>query len=265
MSSLSNQQINQSYQGLIKLENSTSGITQNLQSVQDGLGNDTGVRMGLNFFESPSQLTFQPLPRSHGGIGVTDFGVGGTNTNVNKLHGHFFFAQAGETYTGLTIGIGTVAAGDDSLEFAIYTIGKGSPTSGIAPKDLLMSGMTLSTAQLSTTGFKTMTFPTPLTFPYSGVYFLGCLIQSSGTPAVRTRGVNANVLTANSTTMSNMYGFVLGQQGDYINPQGGSATSTTFILYGGTDGPFLPSYDPEVVYQSQSSFNVLSLGFILNK
>jgi hypothetical protein len=266
MSTLSNQQINQSFQGLLKLADSSTGITQTLQSVQDGLGNDTGVRMGLNFFESPTQLTYSPLGQSTCGIGINSTGAGTANTNVNKLYGHFFFAQKGETYTGLTVSVGTIAAGDDTLEFALYTVGR-SDRYGITPKDLVMSGMTLSTSDLSTTGLKTMTLPTPLIFPESGVYFLASLVQSTGTPAVRLRGVfSTTVLSVSSALLNSMYGPVLDTTSvGYFNAFQGGLTSSTFILYGGTDGPFSPSYDPETIGGQASSFNANILGFVFNK
>lgn len=266
MSTLSNQQINQSYQGLIKLADSSSGITTSLQSIQDGLGNDTGMRMGLNFFESPTQLTYSPLGSSSCGISIASTGAGTANTNVNKLYGHFFFAQKGETYTGLTVSVGTVAAGDDTCEFALYTVGR-SDQYGITPKDLVMSGMTLSTLDLSTTGLKTMTLPTPLIFPESGVYFLASLVQSTGTPVVRLRGVVSTSLPLLfSGLLNSMYGPVLDtSSAGYINPFKAGTTNTTFILYGGTDGPFLPSYDPDSIGATASSFNANILGFVFNK
>ena len=60
MSNLSNLQINQSFQGLLKLADSTTGITQSLQSVQDGLGNNTGIKLAQDFLAAPSLISFKP-------------------------------------------------------------------------------------------------------------------------------------------------------------------------------------------------------------
>ena len=48
MSTLTGQQINQTYKGLLKLDDSSTGITQNLQAIQDGLGNNTGLQIKQN-------------------------------------------------------------------------------------------------------------------------------------------------------------------------------------------------------------------------
>lgn len=263
MSSLSNLQINQSYQGLLKLADSSTGITSNLQAIQDGLGNDTGFKIATNFLDSPSQITYQPLTKGFCGIGIATTGAGTANTNVNKVNGHFFFAQAGVAYTGLTISVGTITTTNDSMDFAFYSVGH-SKQYGIAPKDLIMSGITAGAVEFASTGLKTIALPSPLTFPESGVYFLANLIQSSTTPTVRLRGANITQLSALSLAMAEMYGYVLDQgNAGYINPFMGSTTNTSYVLYGGTDGPFLASYDPATIGATGSSFNANTLGFVL--
>lgn len=47
MSNLTGQQIQNTYEGLLNLEDSTTGITSNLQAIQDGLGNNTGDRKSV--------------------------------------------------------------------------------------------------------------------------------------------------------------------------------------------------------------------------
>jgi hypothetical protein len=58
MSNLTGQQINQTYPGLLNLETSTTGITENLQAIQDGLGNNTGLRIATNQLEVPNIQSF---------------------------------------------------------------------------------------------------------------------------------------------------------------------------------------------------------------
>ena len=45
MGQLTNQYVSQSYQGLLKLADSTTGVTATLQSVQDGLGNNIPIKV----------------------------------------------------------------------------------------------------------------------------------------------------------------------------------------------------------------------------
>lgn len=42
MGTLTGQQINNTYDGLLKLSDSTTGITSTFQAIEDGLGNNTG-------------------------------------------------------------------------------------------------------------------------------------------------------------------------------------------------------------------------------
>jgi hypothetical protein len=48
MSNLTGQQINQTYDGLLNLQDSTTGITSTYQQIQDGLGNNTGLSIKQN-------------------------------------------------------------------------------------------------------------------------------------------------------------------------------------------------------------------------
>ena len=58
MSALTGNQIKDTYQGLLKLADSTTGITSSFQAVQDGLGNDTGLRIATG----PVSYTHLTLP-----------------------------------------------------------------------------------------------------------------------------------------------------------------------------------------------------------
>ena len=59
MSSLTNTQINNTYPGLLKLSNSTTGITSTTQSVEDGLGGDTGLKIKQDYIGGSSLLPFK--------------------------------------------------------------------------------------------------------------------------------------------------------------------------------------------------------------
>ena len=48
MSSLFGNNISQTYQGLIKLADSTTGVTSTTQSLQDGLGNNIPIQVSNN-------------------------------------------------------------------------------------------------------------------------------------------------------------------------------------------------------------------------
>jgi hypothetical protein len=62
-----------------------------------------------------------------------------------------------------------------------------------------------------------------------------------------------------------MYGVVPSSGGDYCNAWVGPDAITTFILYGGTDGPFATSYSPSIATTASSFVANLTLGFVLTK
>ena len=48
MGQLTNQYVSQSYQGLLKLQDSTTGVTSTLQYVQDGVGNNIPIQVSTS-------------------------------------------------------------------------------------------------------------------------------------------------------------------------------------------------------------------------
>jgi hypothetical protein len=52
MGTLSGQTIQNTYDGLLKLEDSTNPITSSPQFIQDGLGNNTNMKIGTNLSTS---------------------------------------------------------------------------------------------------------------------------------------------------------------------------------------------------------------------
>ena len=59
MGTLSGQSISDTYDGLLKLADSTTGITSTYQQIQDGLGNDTNTKISTNNNSINIQLKIQ--------------------------------------------------------------------------------------------------------------------------------------------------------------------------------------------------------------
>ena len=190
MSNLTGQAIQDTYKGLLNLENSTSGITSTLQPIQDGLGNNTGARIGTNLFTMPNVPNInQGLIPDMMGTGVVTTGAGtafGANSQ-NRLQYNIFYDTGVFSYSALTYNLSTLSSTSDVVEAFIYSL-QLVPGVGIAPKDLIMSGITLESRAPSVTGVKTTTLPSTLSFSGTGggYYVFAIYISNANvTPTVR--------------------------------------------------------------------------------
>lgn len=190
MSSLTGQQINQTYQGLLKLENSTTGITQNFQNVQDGLGNNTGVRFATNIFQAPNLLSMVPLKAQYYGNGYqTTAGSQFNSAFQGVIAANMFYDNSQFSYSAISFNVITATTSSDTFEFAIYTSQLINPN-GLYPYQPIVSGLTVNVAS---TGIKTVTFPSNISMSGygAGIYFLVFKISNAGVqPTVRFGATN---------------------------------------------------------------------------
>lgn len=187
MSTLTGQQIKDTYDGLLKLADSTNGITPNLQAVQDGLGNNTGSRIATNYFTAPNVYGCDfNLKPDFGGIGFGSGAGGGMAANTqNRVLFNFFYDAGVYDYSAVTYNLGTLTSTSDVVEMAFYTL-QSIPGYGLAPHNLIMSG--ISFVSTGTTGVKTTTLPSTLSFSgggggwYCSVFYIS---NAGFTPSVR--------------------------------------------------------------------------------
>jgi len=266
MSNLSNLQINQSFQGLLKLADSTTGITQSLQSVQDGLGNNTGIKLAQDFLAAPSLISFKPLGKATGGPGIaTGAGTANIASSQDKIFAAYFLDDGLSSYSGITFRVGTVTSTADQMNFAFYSVAQTNQY-GLAPENLIMSGITLNAADLAATGLVTKSLPSTLTFGEPSVYALLWYTTNAGnvTPTARiTAGADPNGLT---TLLGNMYGYVVSVDGTAAQSvMYGPNSESTSVYYSTTNAPFLVSYTPATIAATASSSIFASGGFLLRK
>lgn len=180
MANLSGQTIQSTYYGLLNLDVATTGITSSPQAITDGLGNNTGVKIGTNFLSSPNiaNIICNNKPDMMGqGFGVTA-NVPAANTH-NRLNYGIFYDTGIYSYSSITYNLQTLSTTSDVLNFYFYTM-QLVPGYGIAPKDLIMSGITLTTT--GSTGVKTTSLPSNLSFSGTGggFYVYAYYISNSG-------------------------------------------------------------------------------------
>ena len=239
MATLSGQTIQSSYQGLLKLQDSTTGITTNLQAIQDGLGNDTGLRIATNQLEGDGLLTFVPLKASYYGSGYvsTNAGQFGAGTQ-NVIIATPFYDNANYSYSAISFYTTTATSTSDTFEAALYTTQMINPF-GLYPHTPIISGITASTTSI---GQKTYTFPTDISFSGygAGIYFLVYKISNSGVQPTWRGGQG---FVAQNTLSSAIYGNAQAIAANTFQASPFRANNTTgsFQVFTGTttfDNPF---------------------------
>ena len=168
MSTLSGQSISNTYDGLLKLSDSTTGITSTFQAIEDGLGNDTGSRISTQGITSPNignvQTTLVPDFMGNGAAATASAPVANSH---NRLIYNMFYDTGVHSYSAITYNLNTLSSTSDDVNFYIYSL-QLVPGYGVAPKDLIMSGITLESRAPSTTGIKTTLLPSTLSFSGTG-------------------------------------------------------------------------------------------------
>jgi hypothetical protein len=179
MSALTGNQIKDTYQGLLKLEDSSTGITSSFQSVQDGLGNDTGLRIATGQLEAPNIPSYIPLKAAYYGAGFSNNNAQQYAAGTQGIILATTFLDGGEyEYSAITFNTQTITSTSDTVEFALYTTQMINPN-GLFPHTQIISGITADT---TTTGLKTFVFPSPISFSGygGGIYFLVYKISNGG-------------------------------------------------------------------------------------
>ena len=208
MSSLSGQTIQSTYQGLLKLSNSTTGVTSNLQAVEDGLGNDTGLRLSTNQLESHNINSIIPLKAQYYGVGM---GTAAANAYASGTQNIIlcapFYDNANYSYSAISINTTQITSTSDSVEYAIYTTQLINPF-GIYPHTPIISGMTADT---TSTGTKTFTFPSNISMSGygAGIYWIVWKISNSGVQPTWRPGQAAG-LQFGTTIIPQSYGLSSG-------------------------------------------------------
>ena len=257
MSTLTGQAIKNTYDGLLKLEDSTAGITSTPQQIQDGLGNNTGTKIGINFLTNPTIFGMQDYKADYYGLGF-NIGVQAPVANTqNILIGNLFYDNGTYDYSAMTYNVGSATTSSDVVTVAFYSTQYVNGV-GIAPSVLIQSGITLTT---NSTGIKTTALPSPLSFSgYGpGYYWMMMKISNAGlTPTIRFNGSTSALLTNTPAKL----GFV-------FTPAGTAATlpvkgiNTSVIAYSGLTN-FQTSFSTADARTFSSTVVPPTYGFLLN-
>ncbi len=263
MSALTGNQIKNSYQGLLKLADSSTGITQNLQAVEDGLGNNTGLRLAQGQFESDNIMSFVPLKGKYYGnaFGASAPTAFAANTQ-NIIIASPFYDNANYSYSAITFFTTNTTTTSDTVEFGLYTSQLINPN-GLYPHAPVVSGITATT---TSTGQTTYTFAQNISFSGygAGIYFLVFKITNGGsTPTWRGgQGFNNNLQFTSS-----IYGVVQNFVGNTFSLSASrfNNTANSLLYFSGLttfDNPYASNID--TLQTTTTSLAGTTPGFILH-
>jgi len=184
MSSLTSQQINDTYAGLLKLADSTTGITDNFQYIQDGLGNNLPLQVKNGQIQGQNIFSFGYYVPDYEGPGFTTTAAQFPAGSQNVLIGVPFYMNGLNSFSAITYRVQTATTSSDTATLSFYTT-QFVPGFGLQPKDLVLSGVSL---EVGSTGLKTTALPSTLSFSAygSGIYWVVMKVSNSGVqPTIR--------------------------------------------------------------------------------
>jgi hypothetical protein len=243
MGTLTGQQINQTYDGLLKLADSTTGITSTYQQIQDGLGNDTNTRISTQGIISPNVVGMNNLKPDYAGNGFT--AGSGTLFNANTQNRVLylpFYDPGVYSFSAISYNLGTLSSTSDIVNVAFYTV-QSVPLVGLAPKDLIMSGITFDSFSPATTGVKTSILPSTLSFSGTGggFYMIAFYVSNAGVqPTVRYNQPNLSIANQSYAYNLGFYLTVAGT-GTVVGQRFGNFSSVSSVI---NNLQFQTSYSP---------------------
>ena len=261
MSNLTGQQINQTYDGLLNLQDSTTGITSSFQAIQDGLGNNTGLQIKQNQLQGGGLFSSTYLVPQYMGLGVS---IGASAQYAagtqNIIQATQFYDSGVFSYSAMSFYLATATSTSDTCEAAIYSA-QYINGAGLHPKDLIISGITIPTT--GATGMKTITFSSDISMSGTGAgpYFVVFKISNGGVQPTFRPGSTGVAYTPFNTI--SFYGPVLNLAGTSYGSS--FRTNGQNLVYSGTS-TFQNPY-PSSIASTQSTTATIagsSFGILLH-
>lgn len=262
MSSLSGQTIQSSYLGLLKLADSSTGITSSLQAIQDGIGNNTGLRLATNQIEGPNIPTFVPLKSQYYGAGFAAASATQMASGTQNVIIAYPFYDGGQySYSAMSYNLVTATSSSDTCEAAIYTSQMINPH-GLFPHTPIVSGLTISTT--APTGIKTVTFGSNISMSGygAGIYWVVFKVTNAGVqPTVRYGTASIGTSVAMGSTI---YGTLLTNTANQYQPSVYRSNGNFSVFSGKTtfDNPYANTLNSN--QSTTASIAGANLGMILH-
>lgn len=262
MADLSNQQINQSYPGLLTLQDATQGIQPYLQNLQDGLGGNTGLFIATNRLDGGNLFNYyRPGQAKYYGCGLASSTFVPAAGSQNQLISNMFYDNGLNSYSAFTINCGTLEAGS-SVDISFYN-SQYLENYGYVPYEQLSLEVNIST---TSTGLKTGVFSSPLSFlaTGAGVYWVVYKLNTPSTPVLRLGTSTSNVASSIIGLLGANNGYVFNTAGTAC--QNSFQANTTSSLQAGAtyNTTTFPSTWTSTELNTITSVQVGVLGFVLH-
>jgi len=263
MGTLSGQTIQNTYDGLLKLEDSTNAITSSPQFIQDGLGNNTNMKIGTNIFSSSNTLAMggEWIPQFVGpGYRVT---ATAWNANTQNKILYYPFYDAGQfSYSAMTVSINSISNNGTSMDLAFYDSQYISGL-GIAPKDLVLSGISINS---TTSGLTTVTFASNMSYSGTGAGFKCAVLKLSNSGATPNFNITQDREFSNSANgFTSTIGYIKNGTEAAAGIRSANRIGDRILLTSLTD--FQTSYsanDIETTFSGNTVARANSLGWIFH-
>lgn len=264
MATLSGQSISDTYDGLLKLQNSTQGITSSLQPIEDGLGNNTGARIGTNLFTSPNVVNMNVNNLKPDSMGVGFAVTGSINLgsgSQNNLLFNYFYDTGVHSYSSVTVNVTTQTTTSDTLEILFYDL-QFVKDYGLFPRSVIMSGITIPTSPI---GLQTVTLPSTLSFSGTGGGFYAIVFKVQNANVAPTVRFSSGVSVVNNQSYAFSLGFVRNNLGTGQNVANRASSFNGQNLYFMTNQttPALIT-EADVISRFNTTVGAGPLGFALN-
>lgn len=264
MADLSNQPINTSYPGLLTLETATTGITQSLQSLQDGLGNNTGFQIGTNRLEGGNLFNiYRPngIPQYFGN-GITS-SASNPGAAQNQMVAFTFYDNGEYSYSAITLFCQTLEAGT-SVDVAFYNT-QMLDTYGYVPYQKMVGEVNVNT---TSTGFKTISFGSPLSFSGTGPGVYYCIVRynTGGTPVLRLGGAGTNVGTYLNWLLTSTFGLQYNSNSTtaFVPFRGGTGIASTGVGQIYNTPTFPTTFTSTELNTLNTGLSATAIGFLLH-
>ena len=234
MGQLTNLYVSQSYQGLLKLENSTTGLTPTLQTVQDGLGGNSPLQISQTEVNISGSFYINNVPITNGTSGTSgtsgQSGSSGTSGTSGQAGSSGTSGQNGSSGTSGTSG----GAGSSGTSGTSGQSGS-SGTSGTSPVVDLTQYATTGSNQFngSQSISGSVTIQTDVTIGDN--LLVDRITNESSTILTIEPSTNGTILLGNSSTTSSLSG-ELNLNNSRVNLNTGNITGYTNIIDLNTGG-----------------------------
>lgn len=237
MSSLSGQSISSTYEGLLKLSDSTNPISSTFQAIEDGLGNDTGLDISTRGLTGPNIFNIPRVSIRKVGSGINNTGtLSYGNDEYDSIHCVPFYDFGLSSFSSITYSLSGATSTSDVVNIAFYN-SQFDDNNGFIPYQLITTGGTLTTS--GSTGLKITTLPSSLSFSGygSGIYWLCFITTNAGTtPTVKFK--SARFISQFNDFMRNLFGGfgTNSAENSYVNAGTPTTTNNVTLAFwsGGT-------------------------------